>query len=100
MDSSMTPPRAHHEPAGRAMWRIGLAQLTVSGASPIEVVDAARAAGFGAVGLRLEERLSTETFQHAVTRSDSRLEDLRRHVEASGVRVSNVTGRYLTHETT
>lgn len=82
------------------MWKIGLAQLTLSGASPVEIVEAARAAGFGAVGLRLEERLRSETFAHAVTRSAARLDHLRRHLAASGVRLSNVTGQYLTADTT
>jgi len=81
------------------MWKIGLAQLTLSGASPVEVVDAACAAGFPAVGLRLEERMRSETFEHAVTRSAERLDRLRGRLAASGMRLSNVTGRYLTPDT-
>jgi len=50
--------------------------------------------------LRLEERMRSETFEYAVTRDAARLDRLRGRLAASGMRLSNVTGRYSAPDTT
>lgn len=82
------------------MRNISLAQLTVSGASPADVVSAAAGAGFGQVGLRLEARLPHEDFPHQATRNPDMLRETKRRLIDTGTRVSNVTGQYLIPEST
>ncbi len=79
--------------------KVSLAQLTVSGASPPDVVTAAAKTGFGSVGLRLEARLPHEDFPHQATRNLSMLQEIKRRLSDTGVTVSNVTGQYLVPET-
>lgn len=80
--------------------RLSLAQLTVSNATSIEVVLAAAAAGFGAVGLRLEARFEAERFPVEPAAVPAELAAIRAECRASGIAVSNVTGRYLVPATT
>lgn len=82
------------------MWRLSLGQLTVSGVSQEVLIDAASSAGFDAVGLRLEARVKGEDFPFEATGCASRLKSIRERLDATGIRVSNVTGRYITPATT
>lgn len=79
--------------------KVSLAQLTVSGAAPPDIVTAAAKSGFGSVGLRLEARLAHEEFPHQATRNPAMLGEIRRRLIDTGITLSNVTGNYLTPET-
>lgn len=87
-------------PGFAARQRVSLAQLTVSGSTPVEVVRAAAAGGFDATGLRLEARMPDEQVGTPATQSMAELAAIDAEGRAGGVAVSNVTGRYLLPSTT
>jgi sugar phosphate isomerase/epimerase len=86
--------------AGDAMRTLTLGYLTCFGRSQVEVVEAAAAAGFTSVGLRVDARRAGDTFAHAILRDAPRLRDVRQCLADRGVVLSNVIGRSLEADTT
>ena len=66
---------------------LSLAALTVLPASPLEQIDAAHAAGFDAVGLRLQPVLPSDI---DVMRNPTLLRDIERRLAATGLKVLDV----------
>lgn len=67
-------------------------------AAPMEVLDAAAAAGFGAAGLRVSGRHPGDAWPSVDPRSQD-LERLREEAGARGVRISSISGYYLSPAT-
>jgi len=66
---------------------LSLAPLTVLPASPLEQIDAAHAAGFDAVGLRLQPVLPTDV---DVMGNAALLRDIERRLDATGLKVLDI----------
>jgi sugar phosphate isomerase/epimerase len=73
--------------------------LTLAECAQPDIVDAAAAAGFRSLGLRVEERRAGEPYAHRVVGDAARLRAIRDRLAATGLRLSNVCGRYLVPET-
>ena len=82
------------------MRRLTLAYLPFFGSSQVDVIEAAAAAGFRSVGLRIAERLPGDSFPHSVIGNRDRLRDIKRRLTDSNISLSNVCGRSLVRETT
>lgn len=67
-----------------------LAHLTI-GATPEENIDAAAAAGFGAVGLRICGRRPSDAFAPAVLGDEKAARSLQRRAKEQGIRLSNLS---------
>jgi len=67
-------------------------------AAPMEVLDAAAAAGFGAAGLRVSGRNPGDPWP-SVDPASQDLERLREHAGALGVRISSISGYYISPAT-
>lgn len=77
-----------------------LGYLTCFGASQVEVVEAAAAARFTSVGLRIEARRTGDTFEHSIAHDRRRLREVRQRLADLGVGLSSVIGRSLEPGTT
>lgn len=66
---------------------LSLAPLTVLPASPLEQIDAAHAAGFDAVGLRLQPVMPTDI---EVMGNAALLRDIERRLDATGMKVLDI----------
>ena len=82
------------------MGTLTLGYLTCFGASQVEFVEAAAAARFDAVGLRVEARRAGDTFAHSIVGNPQRLREVRQRLADLGVALSNVIGRSLETDTT
>lgn len=67
-------------------------------AAPMEVLDAAAAAGFGAAGLRVSGRNPGDPWP-SVDPASQDLKRLREHAGALGVRISSISGYYISPAT-
>lgn len=84
-------PRATHE--------LTLGFLTLGAqAAPLDVIDAAAAAGFGAAGLRISGRNPGDPWP-SVSGDPSAFERIRDHAGVAGVRISNVSGYFISQQT-
>ena len=77
-----------------------LGYLTCFGKSQVEVVEAAAAARFSSVGLRIEARRAGDTFEHTIVRRPEMLREVRQRLADLGVGLSSVIGRSLEPHTT
>lgn len=72
------------------MKNLTLAHLTIS-SMPGPTIDAAAAAGFGAVGLRICGRRPGDPFAEPVIGNDSSIQGLKKRAADQGIRLSNVS---------
>lgn len=77
---------------------LSLAHLTVLDAHPLELVDAAAAGGFDAVGLRIVRPLPTDRIVDVIG-DEPLIRSLRRRLAATGVRIFDVEAVWLMPET-
>jgi sugar phosphate isomerase/epimerase len=68
-----------------------LAHLTI-GATPLETVEAAAHAGFGAAGVRICGRRPGDDFRASLLNAPERVRELKSRASDRGVRLSNVSG--------
>jgi sugar phosphate isomerase/epimerase len=69
--------------------------LTLAECPQTEIVEAAASAGFTSVGLRVEERRAGDGYPHRVVGNATRIREIKRALDACGMSLSNVCGRYL-----
>ena len=81
------------------MRRLTFGYLNLYGSSQIEVIEAAAAAGFRSVGLRLEGRRTGDSFPHHVLGNRQQLREIKKRLADLDVFPSNVTGRSFDPET-
>jgi sugar phosphate isomerase/epimerase len=82
----------------RATHELTLGFLTLGAqAAPLGVIDAAAAAGFGAAGLRVSGRSPGDAWPS--TSDPSAFERIREHAAAAGVRISSVSGYFISPQT-
>jgi sugar phosphate isomerase/epimerase len=83
----------------RATSELTLGFLTLGAqAAPLDVIDAAQAAGFGAAGLRISGRNPGDAWP-SVDGDPSAFERIRDGAAAAGVRISSVSGYYISERT-
>lgn len=76
------------------MQHLTLGYLTLN-AGPVETIDAAAAAGFSSVGIRISNRRIGEPyFADVIDRPDT-IRDIRRRAEDQGLRISNISSYHL-----
>ena len=80
-----------------ALERVSLADLTVSDASPVELIESAAAAGFGAVGL-LVRSATGKPVRHEIAARPQALRDIRAACAHTGVRVFDVEAFILARD--
>lgn len=83
----------------RATARLTLGFLTLGAqAAPLDVISAAAACGYGAAGLRISGRHPGDPWPSVDGDADA-LRKVRKSAAAAGVRISSVSGYYLTPQT-
>lgn len=82
------------------MRQLTLGYLPFFGSSQIDVVEAAAAAGFRSVSLRLAERRPGDPFPYPAIGNPQRLREIRRKLADSKISLLNVCGRSLDPDTT
>lgn len=78
--------------------KMSLAHLTVLDASPVELVEAAAAGGFDAVGLRIVPPMETDRIVEVIGQ-DRLIRDIIARCDDTGVRIWDVEAIWLTPET-
>lgn len=75
--------------AGAIMPKLSLAHISLLPASPVEMIDAAAAAGFDCVGIRLEPALADEA-RFPVTPGSPMMREIAARLDAAGLRILDV----------
>lgn len=82
------------------MRQLTFGYLTLAECPQLQIIDAAAAAGFDSVGLRVEERRNGDAYGHRVVGNQLAIREIQQRLKSTGMRLSNVCGRYLVPETT
>ena len=75
-----------------------LGYLTLEDVPPADLVDAAAAAGFEAVGIRITGRHKTDPYFPVVGHPE-KIREIRRRLDDTGVRLSNIGAYYVSQHT-
>jgi sugar phosphate isomerase/epimerase len=75
-----------------------LGYLTLEDVPPADLVDAAAAAGFEAVGIRITGRHKTDPYFPVVGHPE-KIREIRRRLDSTGVRLSNIGAYYVSQHT-
>src|SRR5205085_17705 len=78
------------------MRRLTFGFLTLGACPPLELLEIAKSIGVDSVGgLRVEARRYGEAFEHQIVGNNVMVRDVRLRLDANGLSLSNVCGRYL-----
>ena len=82
------------------MRQLTFGYLTLSDCPQTEIIDVAKASGFDSLGLRVEARRPGDGYPFTVVGNPSKLRDIKARLASTGMRLSNVNGKYLEPYTT
>lgn len=82
------------------MRQLTFGYLTLSECPQLEIIDVAKASGFNSLGLRVEGRRTGDDYPFAVVGDPAKLRAVKERLAATGMRLSNVNGKYLEPHTT
>ncbi len=82
------------------MRQLTFGYLTLSDCTQIEIIDVAKASGFNSLGLRVEGRRNGDGYPFTIVGDAAKLREVKSRLASTGLRLSNVNGKYLEAHTT
>jgi sugar phosphate isomerase/epimerase len=82
------------------MRQLTFGYLTLSDCPQTEIIDVAKASGFNSLGLRVEGRRTGDGYPFTAVGNAAKLREIRARLASTGMRLSNVNGKYLEAHTT